>query len=358
MSFAVSLLALALAVPRSAAQPGAAARPGSTAPPSAAARPGSTAPPSTAAQPGAATAAAAPSVARIEVIPIASVTLDGAQFLRGDKDGKPAQIAGELRIPSAPGKLPAVVLIHGSGGLSSGADRWASELIGLGVAVFLVDSFSGRGIVNTVADQSQLSTLAMMADAYRALAILAEHPRIDPSRIAVMGFSKGAVAAVYSAVERFHRMYGGSAAFAAHIGLYTPCNVTYRDDTKVSKKPIRLFHGIADDYVAIGACRGYVERLKKAGADVALTEYPDALHAYDNPGLPPALKVPQGQTTRNCTLREGERGEILNARTGKSFDLHDPCVELGPQVGYNAAAHTATVKAVKALLTTTFALGK
>ena len=73
-----------------------------------------------------------------------------------------------------------------------------------------------RGIVNTVNDQSQLSTLAMMVDAYRALALLSEHPRIDRNRIAVMGFSKGAVAAVYSAVERFHSMYGPGVSFAGH----------------------------------------------------------------------------------------------------------------------------------------------
>jgi len=33
----------------------------------------------------------------------------------------------------------------------------------------------------------------MMIDSYRALALLAEHPRIDRKRIAIMGFSKGAV---------------------------------------------------------------------------------------------------------------------------------------------------------------------
>jgi dienelactone hydrolase len=310
-------------------------------------------------------AAAEPAtVARIEVIPIGSTTLDSAQFLRGDKDGKPAQIAGELRLPSqttppgaTPAKLPAVILVHGSGGLSSGNERWAEELVGMGIAVFLLDSFSGRGIVNTVADQTQLSSVGMMVDAYRALAVLSAHPRIDRDRIAVMGFSKGAVASVYSAVERFHKQYGEGLAFAAHIGLYTPCNVAYRDEDKVANKPIRLFHGIADDYVAIGPCRSYVARLKKAGADVALAEYPNALHAYDNPSLPASLKVPQGQTTRNCTLREADRGEIVNARTSKPFDLKDPCVEHGPQVGYNAAAYEATVKAVKALLVQTLKPG-
>jgi Acetyl xylan esterase (AXE1) len=102
---------------------------------------------------------------------------------------------------------------------------------------FLLDSFSGRGINNTIDDQSQLDSLAMMIDAFRALDTLAEHPRIDPNRIAVMGFSKGAVAAVCSSNERFRKMYGPpNVQFAAHIGLYTPCNVTYKDDDKVTGK--------------------------------------------------------------------------------------------------------------------------
>jgi hypothetical protein len=46
------------------------------------------------------------------------------------------------------------------------------------VAAFILDSFSGRGISNTANDQSQLDSLAMLVDAYRALGILAQHPRL------------------------------------------------------------------------------------------------------------------------------------------------------------------------------------
>jgi cephalosporin-C deacetylase-like acetyl esterase len=146
---------------------------------------------------------------RMELRPIESTTLTGEQFLTGDKNGKLAMLAGELRIPK-PGtdRLPAVVLVHGSGGLGASSDRWAQELNSIGVASFILDSFSGRGIVNTQNDQSQLNSLAMMVDAYRALTSLAGHSRIDPNRIAVMGFSKGAVAAVYSSSERFRKLHG------------------------------------------------------------------------------------------------------------------------------------------------------
>ena len=134
------------------------------------------------------------------------------------------------------------------------------------------------------------------------------------------------------------------------------CNVRYGDDEKTSGKPIRLFHGIADDYVSIKPCRAYVARLKGAGADVLLTEYPNAYHAYDAFALKQPIKFPAGQTTRQCWLEEGKGGAILNTRTGKLFDLNDPCVEKGPQVAYNQAAHEATVKAVKETLVATFGI--
>lgn len=292
---------------------------------------------------------------RIEVRPLETVTLTTQQVLTGEKNGKPAMLAGELRIPT-PGteRLPAVILIHGSGGAGALHERWLQEIAGAGVATFLVDSFSGRGIVSTVNDQSQLDHLAMMIDAYRALGALAQHPRIDPNRIVVMGFSKGAVAAVYSSSQRFRNLYGpASVEFAAHVGLYTPCNVSYREETKVTGKPIRLFHGIADDWVSIEPCRGHVARLKAAGADVVLTEYPGAYHAYDAFLLKEPAKFPQAQTTRNCLLAEGEGGQIVNTKTGTRYDLNaDGCVERGTTVAYDEAATLGTTKAVKELLST------
>src|SRR3954462_15803758 len=118
-------------------------------------------------------------VARIEVHSIESVTVTNQQFLNGDKNGKRVVIGGELQMPQGEGRFPAVILVHGSGGVGAREDRWAHELNGIGVAVFILDTFTGRGIVQTNTDQSQLETLSMIGDAYRALAVLSKHPRID-----------------------------------------------------------------------------------------------------------------------------------------------------------------------------------
>jgi dienelactone hydrolase len=305
-----------------------------------------------------ASVATAQDIGRLEIHAIPSVTVSNQQFLTGNRYGKPVILGGELRLPRGTAeKVPAVILIHGSGGISAATDRWAHELNSVGVASLILDAFTGRGIVNTNTDQSQLDSIAMTHDAYAGLAKLASHPRIDADRVAVMGFSKGAVPAVYSSNQRFLKAYGpGNVQFAAHIGLYTPCNVTYRQDDQVTNKPIRMFHGIADDYVAIGPCRTYAQRLKQAGADVTLTEYPDAYHAYDNFANPGTVSLPNAQTTRNCLVMEGDNGALLNSKTNQPYSLEDACVEKGPHVGYNEAAHKATVESVKQFLTARFKL--
>lgn len=297
--------------------------------------------------------AASAQVARTEVHAIPTLTMSDRQFLTGERNGTPVSIAGVLRLPRlGTERLPAVILVHGSGGVGGNVDRWSQELNGIGLATFVIDSFTARGIQSTSADQALLGRLNMVLDSYRALALLAAHPRVDPARIVLMGFSRGGQATLYASLKRFERMHGPEgAAFAAFIPFYAPCFTTYLEDEDVSDKPIRLFHGMADDYVPVAPCRGYVERLRKAGKDVTLTEYPDAHHAFDNPlfkeGPQPA---PQSQTTRRCSMKEEPAGMIINAVTRQPFTMEDPCVERGPHVGYNAAATTAATQAVKEFL--------
>jgi dienelactone hydrolase len=105
--------------------------------------------------------------------------------------------------------------VHGASGIVPAiVDRWVPVISSLGIATFVIDVYSGRDIHNNPAEQAQLSALAMMADSYRALAMLAKHERIDPKRVAIMGFSKGSVAALYSGMERF-RTAGWPKAMAA-----------------------------------------------------------------------------------------------------------------------------------------------
>ncbi|SEO95985.1 Dienelactone hydrolase [Rhodospirillales bacterium URHD0017] len=286
---------------------------------------------------------------RTELHAIPTMTLSDSDFLAG-KDGKAVTVAGQLRIAQGTGqgmgKLPVVVLIHGSGGMGSNVDAWSRQFNAMGVSTFAIDGFTGRGLTSVNMNQAQLGRLNFILDIYGALAILAQHPRVDPQRIVLMGFSRGGQAALYASLTRFHKMWNKSgASFAAYIPFYPDCATSYIDDTDVAAAPIRIFHGIADDYNPVSSCKAFLARLKSAGRDVELTEYADAQHGFDSPLG--AVAVAKGaQTVRACTIKEGPAGVLVNTATGSPFAYTDTCVQLDPHVGRNAAAATAAQAAV------------
>ena len=74
--------------------------------------------------------------------------------------------------------------------------------------------------------------------------MLAKHPRVDPERIALMGFSRGGQGVLYASVERFHKLWNESGVQpAAYVAFYPDCATTYRGNAAVVAKPIRIFHG-------------------------------------------------------------------------------------------------------------------
>jgi hypothetical protein len=112
--------------------------------------------------------------ARTEVRAIETLTLTDQQFLTGDKNGKAVTIAGQLRFPQGvSGRLPVIMLQHGSGGPNGGHELWAKTFNEMGIASFLVDSFSGRGLTSTSTNQALLGRLNMVLDGYRAFDMLA-----------------------------------------------------------------------------------------------------------------------------------------------------------------------------------------
>jgi dienelactone hydrolase len=298
--------------------------------------------------------------ARVEIHAIPSLTISDQQFLSGDSDGKPVTVAGEFRIAQGVGRLPVVVLMHGSGGIGVNIEPWVHSFNAMGISTFVIDGFSGRGLTSTSTNQAQLGRLNFILDIYRALDILAKHPRVDTDRIVLMGFSRGGQAALYASLERFHKMWNKSGAqFAAYIPFYPDCATTYQGDTDVVPSPIRIFHGAPDDYNPVASCKAFVERLKAAGRNVELTEYPDSPHGFDSglAGIDTTLVSANAQTVRHCHIKERDGGVLMNADTEVPFTYKDPCVELSPHVGGNPATAEEARKAVVDFLQGLFKLG-
>jgi dienelactone hydrolase len=163
----------------------------------------------------------------------------------------------------------------------------------------------------------------------------------------MMGFSRGGQATLYASLRRFQRMHGrATASFAAYIPFYPDCMTTFVGDEDLVDKPVRIFHGTADNWDPVASCRAYVERLRRAGKDVQLTEYAGAAHTFDARANATPRQLPNAQTVRNCKLREDSEGSITNVVTQQHFTYADPCVERGVTIAYDARAQGAAQKAV------------
>jgi hypothetical protein len=98
-----------------------------------------------------------------------SVTPTGYFQLAKREATQQTVVFGDLKLPKkATAPVPAMIVVHGSSGVSHDREFWwADHLNDMGVAAFVVDSFTPRNIRETSTDQTQLSTAANMAVRWR-----------------------------------------------------------------------------------------------------------------------------------------------------------------------------------------------
>lgn len=293
-----------------------------------------------------------------------SVTPNGpTQLVQRSYPPEGTVVVGDLALPpNAAGRGPAMVIAHGSGGILPGReDAWANRLNAVGIATFVVDSFGPRGLKSTAPDQSQLSTMANLADALFALRLLATHPRIDPAQIGVIGFSRGGQVALYSALEPLRRsVIDDGLRFAAHVALYPSCSIPYRA-RQVTGAPILMLLGAADDYTPPQFCRAYADWFRGRGAPVHLSEYAGAHHDFDIPDPPRFLR--RLQSARGCHAEvDVETGTVRRLDTGEALrgpavgEYLRACFQRGATMGGNAAALARAERDVAAFLSKIFGL--
>ena len=240
-------------------------------------------------------------------------TISMNQFLAGTAGQKSTVISGSLILPNKVEKpVPAVVILHGQGGVHRNEKDWASRLRRIGIATFIVNSNKRPDCRNGTCYDSHQG-MVNIVDAYRALELLSTHPLIESSRIAVMGFSVGGKASLYSSVKRFQQLWGTSGhEFAAFVSFYPACNIRFDKDEGVSNKPIRVFHGAQDEWSSPSVCKEYIELLIVAGNDVEITIYDKAHHGFDSMPEQGAPTTVSSTFHVNCRFEEDSQiGEIV-----------------------------------------------
>ena len=218
-------------------------------------------------------------------------TMTIKDFLNGVVPEKPLTIWGTLKFPAnaADKNVPAVVILHGGGGIHEWDEHWINVFNSMGIATFMVDSNWPRRNCKkkfkktwTRWCQDVHRGMGRIIDGYGALELLSKHPRIDPKRIGCMGFSLGARGCLYLNVRRFQKMWGTPGLeYAASVPMYPPCNVKFNEDDEITDTPIRIHVGELDTFFPVDSCVNYVERLKAKGKNVEVKVYANAHHSFD-----------------------------------------------------------------------------
>ena len=200
---------------------------------------------------------------------------------------KPARVSGTLHLPmQADRPFSCMVILTSSAGVQRHREHYyAQALNDAGVAAFVVDSFTGRGVRRTVADQTLVSAAQMEGDAFAALALLRFDPRIDPARIGVMGVSKGGGATLNTAIAVRRRWRRGfDHLFDLHVAICPGATAQHRDAT-THGRPIYFMLAGRDDYTPAPLAIDYAERMRAAGnRRVKVKVFSGAHHGWESLG--------------------------------------------------------------------------
>jgi dienelactone hydrolase len=198
--------------------------------------------------------------------------------------GTKSTIHGYLFRPrNAPAKMPIVVISIGSRGFESGREQLYSEKLNdIGIASFVVDSFSPRGFTETASDQGRVSNAATASDALHAVRFLQDDPRFDADRIGILGYSRGGQVSVATHNRNLQKaILGRETGIAAHVGLYPSMNPIWLNPAP-TKAPLLILLGGVDDRAPEAKARAYADRFTLAGGDMTVKTIPNAHHGFDS----------------------------------------------------------------------------
>lgn len=183
-------------------------------------------------------------------------------------------------------RAPGILVIHEGGGLTGHAKERAARLAELGFVAFAMDLFGPEVVLpipgrpETMADaQAVVRQLCedvgeLRARATAALAVLQNHPHVDPARLAAIGYCFGGAAAI--------ELARAGAPLAAVAGFHAGVLPGSAKDDKAIRARLLLCHGEEDPIVPASKIQDLTSRLTEAGVDWQLHLYGGVGHSFTN----------------------------------------------------------------------------
>jgi dienelactone hydrolase len=211
----------------------------------------------------------------------------------------PTILDGYAYLPAGEGRHPAVVFLHGCGGLFSRTTGligtrerdWAAELTQRGYAVLMVDSFGPRDQGEMCSQQGFSATVYRKRprDAYAALLFLQAQSYVRPDRVAVIGWSEGGGVVLFSirtqSLGRPGQLPHGD--FRAAVAFYpASCSETKQKMPWASTIPLLALVGAGDVWTPAAPCKQLIDGAVARGSPIELRIYPGAYHDFDWPNMP------------------------------------------------------------------------
>lgn len=179
-------------------------------------------------------------------------------------------------------RRPGVLVVHEWWGRNDFSDDRAKALAKLGYAGFAVDLYGDHKQAANPDEAAALSSAIggnlpeLKGRFLAALNALKQQPEVDPERIAVIGFCFGGTVAL--------SMVRQGVALTAMAGFHAGMSGLAPIEHTPIKTPVRLFTGGNDPFVPVDQVEATVAQMRAAGDDIEMVVYPDAKHAFTNPG--------------------------------------------------------------------------
>lgn len=181
---------------------------------------------------------------------------------------------------AATGKRPGVLVVHEWWGLNDYVRSRVKQLAELGYVAFALDMY-GKDVWTTDPNKAkELSghlrgTPLLRERAAAGLEVLRRHERVDPRRIAAIGYCFGGTTVLelaYSGAE-----VAGVVSF--HGGLTAP----RPEDLGRINARILVLHGADDAFVSSEAIAAFKDGMRQAGADWQMVYFGGTVHSFTNP---------------------------------------------------------------------------